>query len=112
MGFIITSTGSILSPIYDNVSYLSLEKGNMLNADFNPTRKNNTYNSYEPSMQDYIIELKRLGYHDEAIEFYKNIELSNLLQLIDNSYCSVEMKDAIKRLLIKRFEELKHELYA
>lgn len=110
MGFVITSTQCVLSPIYDNVSYLSLESGNMLKADFNPTGKINTKETYEPSMRDYVIELNRLGHHEEVKDFYKKLELHLLLKLIDNSYCSIEMKNAIKRLLIKRSEELKNEI--
>ena len=46
--------------IYDNVSYLSLEKGNMLKADFNPTGKISTSETQEPSMGDYVKELKKV----------------------------------------------------
>lgn len=110
LGFIISAKSSVLSPIYDNVSSLSLEEGDMLKADFNPTGKINTQDTYEPSMRDYVKELKRLGYQDEIEEFYQSFKISQLLQLIDNSFCSNNMKDAIKRLLIKRFEELENEL--
>lgn len=109
LGLIITAKGSVLSPIYDNVSYLSLESGGMLQADINPTGKINTKESYEPSMRDYVIELNRLGFQDEIDEFYQHCKRPQLLQLIENSFCSNGMKDAIKRLLMKRFEELENE---
>lgn len=69
LALIVTSVSSVLSPIYDNVSYLSLEKGNMLKADFNPTGKISTQSTYEPSMKDYVVELKRLGYKENLNEF-------------------------------------------
>lgn len=34
----------------------------MLKADFNPTGKIGTQNTYDPSMRDYVLELNRLGY--------------------------------------------------
>jgi len=110
LAFIITAKNCSLSPIYDNVSYLSLESGNMLNADFNPTGKIITNKTNEPSMRDYVIELTRLGYRDDIQGFHQHCKLLQLFQLIDNSYCSSLMKNAIKTLLNKRFEELENEL--
>lgn len=110
LGLIITAKGSVLSPIYDNVSYLGLESGGMLQADINPTGRINTKDTYEPSMRDYVKELKRLGFQDEINEFYLNCKPTLLLQLIENSFCSEAMKDAMKKLLLKRFGELENEL--
>lgn len=110
LAFIITAKNARLSPIYDNVSYLSLEKGDMLKADFNPTGKISTQDTYEPSMQHYVKELKRLGYTEDIHHFYQKIKLPSLKLLIDTSFCSDLMKEAIKKLLIKRFEELENEL--
>lgn len=110
LAFIVTSNNTTLSPIYDNVSYLSLEKGNMLKADFNPTGKICTQETYEPSMGHYVNELKRLGYQDDIQEFHQSIKLNQLLQLIDKSFCSTLMKEAIKSLVKKRFGELENEL--
>nr|WP_269472875.1 HipA domain-containing protein [Aquicella siphonis] len=109
LAFILTAKSMLLSPIYDNVSYLSLESGNMLKADFNPTGKISTSETFEPSMRDYAKELKRLGYADEINEFYQNIKLSRLYQLIDESFCSDLMKNAIKTLIEKRYKELQNE---
>jgi len=110
LAFIMTAKNTSLSPIYDNVSYLSLESGNMLKADFNPTGKISTSITLEPSMRDYVKELKKLGFEDDIHEFYKNIKLPQLYQIIDESFCSTLMKEAIKNLIKKRFEELKNEL--
>jgi len=110
LAFIITAKNVSLSPIYDNVSYLSLESGNMLKADFNPTGKISTSETFEPSMRDYVKELKKLGFRDDVQEFYKSIKVSQLYQLIDESFCSSLMKEAIKALIKKRFGELENEL--
>ncbi|WP_133128974.1 HipA domain-containing protein [Legionella nagasakiensis] len=108
LAFIVTSSSTKLSPIYDNVSYLSLETGPMLQADFNPTGRINTKDSFEPSMVDYVREFKRLGYQAEIDNFYKRLSISKINQLINDSFCSDLMKQAIKRLIEKRFEELEN----
>lgn len=110
LAFIITAKSASLSPIYDNVSYLSLESGNMLKADFNPTGKISTSVTLEPSMRDYVKELKKLGFGDDIQEFYKSIKLPQIYQVIDESFCSILMKEAIKTLIKKRFSELENEL--
>lgn len=108
---LITTAGSIsLAPIYDNVSYLGLEKGNMLKADFNPAGKISTTATSSPNMRDYVIELKRLGYHEQINEFYSKIKLIQLENLIQASFCSDLMKEAIVKLLKKRYKELENEL--
>ena len=110
LAFVVNASQTILSPIYDNVSYLGLESGNMLKADFNPKGKISTKNSDEPSMQDYVIELNRLGYQDEIKKFFVNIKLKDINELVDKSFCTDLMKMAIKRLITKRYEEMKNEL--
>lgn len=110
LAFIITAHNVSLSPIYDNVSFLSLESGNMLKADFNPRGKISTNHTLEPTMKDYVKELKRLGYEEETRDFYNLINLSQLGFLIDNSFCSLLMKEAFKALIKKRFSELENEL--
>lgn len=108
LGFLITPHRTVLSPIYDNVSYLSLESGNMLKADFNPAGKIRANNTNEPSMRDYVLELKRLGYQKEIEQFYHKIKLVDIFKLLDNSFCSTLMKLAIKKLIQKRVGELKN----
>ncbi|OGT26540.1 MAG: hypothetical protein A3I77_06785 [Gammaproteobacteria bacterium RIFCSPLOWO2_02_FULL_42_14] len=110
LAFISTQQRTMLSPIYDNVSYLSLEKGNMLKADFNPTGKITTHKSSAPNMFDYVIELKKLEYLQEIQQFYHQIKLPVIFKLIDDSFCSALMKTALKKLIQKRFEELGHAL--
>jgi len=110
LAFITTAKGALLSPIYDSVSYLSLEKGNMLKADFNPTGKISTRAINDPSMHDYVKEFKRLGYEDEIKEFHQSIKPSEMDTLVDMSFCSNLMKNAIKALIKKRLRELENEI--
>lgn len=110
LAFIVSSKGITLSPTYDNVSYLSLEKGNMLKADFNPTGKIITQSTYEPSMRDYVKEFKRLKHLEEVINFYHRINIQKLHELIQKSFCSTIMKEAITKLMTKRYKELEDEL--
>jgi len=110
LAFIVSAKNISLSPIYDNVSYLSIESGNMLKADFNPTGRISTSETFEPSMRHYVKELKKLGYINEIQEFYQNVKLPQLFQLIDDSFCSDLMKAAIIALIKKRFLEIESEL--
>lgn len=109
LAFMVTPNNTVLTPIYDNVSYLSLEAGNMLKADFNPAGKISTKETNEPSMRHYVKELKQLGFKEEVNDFLQEIKLSEILNLIENSFCSVLMKQAMKNLMIKRFKEFEYE---
>ena len=106
LAFIVTPSKTVLSPIYDNVSYLSLVSGPILGADFNPTGRIATKNSNEPSMKNYVEELSRLGYRDSVVAFAKKIKIPKIEAVIDQSFCSVAMKQAIKKLVNKRYKEL------
>ena len=110
LGFIATSHHMSLSPIYDNVSYLSLESGNMLKADFNPAGKITTKKTNEPSMRDYVLELKRLGYQKDSEHFFRKIKLATIFKLVDDSFCSALMKLAMKKLIQKRHQEFQDAL--
>ncbi len=110
LAFIVNAAQTVLSPIYDNVSYLGLEQGSMLKADFDPKGKISTKISDEPSMKDYVKELCRLGYQEEATNFFLAIKLKDIYELVEKSFCTDLMKIAIKKLITKRYEEMKNEL--
>lgn len=110
LALVVTSKATVLSPIYDNVSYLSLETGNMLKADFSPTGKISTKATQTPSMSDYIKELNRLGYQNDIEEFHVSIKPELINQLIQESFCSELMKNAISALVQKRIQEMKNEI--
>ncbi|MHB1946902.1 MAG: hypothetical protein ACYCQI_02160 [Gammaproteobacteria bacterium] len=104
-----TARNPSLSPIYDNVSYLSLESGAILKADFNPTGKISTKEINEPSMKDYVREFKRLGYENTVKDFYQAVKPNHIQALVNESFCSSLMKDALERLIKKRMKELEDE---
>lgn len=80
--------------------------GDFLRADFNPTGRIATTATKEPSMKDYVLELKRLGYGDIAKQFIKKVKMNKIESLINESYCSDLMKKALKKLIQKRYQEL------
>lgn len=110
LALIAKAEGYELSPIYDNVSYLALESGSMLKAHHNPSGKISTSHTEEPSMKDYVQEFKKLGYEEHVKTFYQTVKLDKIIELIDGSFCSELMKDAMKALTQRRFQELKNEI--
>jgi HipA-like C-terminal domain len=110
LGLVVTSTRTSLSPIYDNASYLSLEKGPLLAADFNPTGKIATSNVEHPSMKDYVREFIKLRLEDQVRIFYSKLKLAKIEALIEASFCTDLMKMAIKKMVNKRYLELSNEL--
>jgi hypothetical protein len=106
LGLIVTHQKTTLSPIYDNTSVLGLETGDFLKADFNPKGKIYTSASTEPSIRDYVIEFKRLGFVEEVLTFLQRINQTKIHALIEDSFCTDNMKDSMKRLFDKRLAEL------
>ena len=57
-------------------------------------------------MKDYVNEFKRLGYQKNILDFQKKVNLEKVFSLIQNSFISLKRKDALKKLVVKRFKEL------
>lgn len=110
LAFINSAQATRLAPIYDNVSYLGLEHGPMLQADFNPLGKITTSESLNPSMGDYVKELLTLGYDLRVKYIYGKIILEKINRLIQISFCTDLMKKAFIRLIHKRYQELTNAL--
>ncbi len=113
LAFIARQGAYYLSPIYDNVSCLSLQMGEWLKMDFDMRGKIATQATNTPNMSDYVIELIRLGYKEQVNDFYthlKNIGRTQIIHRIDQSFCSILMKEAIKKVINKRFKELGNAL--
>ncbi len=106
LGFLVTAKSTRLAPIYDNTSALGLEHGDILKADWDPKSKIATMKSKEPTAKDYIEEFLRLGYKQTVASFKASLDLTKVLALIDRSFCSELMKDAMKRLISKRYREV------
>lgn len=112
LGLLVTTKGTVLAPIYDNTSALGLEYGEFLRADWNPKCRIATSTTPEPTAKDYVIEFRRLGYEAEAAKFARRLNVDRITAIIGGSFCSEPMKDAMKRLVNKRIDELAHELAA
>lgn len=110
LAFIETSKGFELSPFYDNPTYLGIEEEQLLRADHEPRGKIFTQQTSEPTTKDYVKEWIRLGYKDEVAHFYSKIDKNEITALIQNSFISMERKQAIKKLLLKRVEEFENAL--
>lgn len=108
-GLIQTRQGLTLAPIYDNPSYLAIEEDWLLEANHEPKGKISTQTTDNPSMKDYIIEFKRLGFEDVIVHFKKLVNIEKLFFIIDNAYISQKRKEAFKRLMRKRHQEMLNE---
>ncbi len=109
-GLIQTAKGLTLAPMYDNPSYIAREEEWLLEADFNPSGKIATKATNKPSMSDYIVEFERLGFKRIVSDFKKLVKLESLFLEIERySYISVKRRNALKKLILKRYQEMSDE---
>jgi hypothetical protein len=106
LGLIQTSKGLLLSPFYDNPSYLGTEIKSLLRADHQPAGAIWTKSNREPTMKDYVQEWKRLKFDHVIQEFRKIVSEKTIQPLIQSSPLSQERKDAFSKLISKRIREL------
>jgi hypothetical protein len=106
LAFIRSAKGVWLSPFYDNPSALALEDSSILGADLQPRGAIFTKDSDKPTMKDYVLEWNRLGYSNVIQYFKKNLSLKTIKYLIEKSHLSKKRKEALLRLILKRYEEL------
>ncbi|MFH1829641.1 MAG: HipA domain-containing protein [Pseudomonadota bacterium] len=94
-----------LAPIYDNSSNIGIE--DMLGADLSPRGAIRTSSTDEPTMKDYVIELKQ--HDDEAMSalntFKKKCNIEEIKNLIKKSFLDKKVKEAMMRLITKRHGE-------
>ncbi len=112
IGLVQTEKGLSLAPFYDNPSYLGIEDTQLLGAHHEPRGRIATKHRDNPTMKDYVIEFKRLGFLDNVQYFYEKIQLQGIFKLIDLSFMSDTRKEALHRLIANRYLELKNELHA
>ena len=110
LAFLVTPRGVTLAPVYDNASQLGLEQGDILLSDWNPTGKIATLSSPEPASRDYVGEFFRLGYGDIVVRWFAGVSLKKIQGLIEESFCGDLMKQAMKKLVTKRYEETAHAI--
>jgi hypothetical protein len=108
LAIIETAKGKRLAPIYDNPSHLGLESGNMLKAHFSPKGKIWTKASKEPTMIEYLKEMKRLNVFENAQTFLNELSYEKVMGTISEAICITEaMKTALQKLINERYMELK-----
>lgn len=110
LGILTTARGQRLAPIYDNPSFLGLESGNILKAQFEPKGRIQTQSSSEPTMTDYVQEFDRLGHRTSVERFAKKIKIASLQRTIADSTCTDLMKNALERLIANRHREIKNAI--
>lgn len=106
LGLIRGPQGTTLAPFYDNPCYLALEIPELLGAFHEPRGVIATAETAEPVMKDYVKEWFRLGFKDEVIAFAQRIDLNIIESQIASSFLSNARKDAILRLIKRRYLEL------
>lgn len=107
LALIVTAKDKRLTPIYDNPSSLGLEFGSVLRATFSPRGKIWTKKSHEPEMTEYLEEMDRVGNINLAKQFHNETSIDKIVECIDDSpVLSLEMRNALKKLISKRYRDL------
>jgi hypothetical protein len=111
LALIQTKNRYLLAPCYDNPSYLAIEDEKLLGAQHEPRGRITTSQSEMPTMRDYVIELKALEYMQELVSFCSRVDMSNIKLLIDKSFISLRRKEALLKLIERRYEELQNAIH-
>ena len=108
LGLINQKKRYLLSPFYDNPSNIGIEVEGLLGAQLEPKGFIATLATDEPSMKDYVIDFKRLGYGEVCEKFHENIQKNKLAikNFIDSSFLSPKRKQALRNLMNRRYKEL------
>ena len=101
-----TKKGHILSPFYDNPSYIGIEDYNLLLAEHNPRGKIETSRTSTPTLKDYLFEFEELGYKPIILKFIKNLQKINIEEIIKASPLSEKRQNAFLSLINRRKEEI------
>lgn len=110
LGFIVTAQKLAWSPFYDNTSYLGLEQGEMLKANFQPRGKIATKTVSDPLLSNYIDEFRRLGFEDIVKDFFLVIDIADINKTIEQGFYSKAMMHAMKKLVECRYQEFENAL--
>lgn len=100
----------LLSPFYDNPSYIGVEDKMLLEAQHSPKGKIETSLTNEPTLSDYVKEFQLLKLEYVTERFFHKIDIATILNLIEKSHLSKKRKSALGKIIIERYEELKNEL--
>lgn len=100
----------VLSPCYDNPSYIGIEEDIMLGAEICPRGKIYTSDSQQPDIVNYIQEFKKLGHEEVVNNFIKKIKLDCIKEHIYSFGISEKRKNAFFKLIQSNVEKAKNEI--
>ena len=100
-----------LSPTYDNPSYVGIEATYLLGADLNPQGKISTKKKRNPTLKDYLEEFNENDYVEITSEFVKKVKSKwkEIEMIVETSYLSDQRRNAMMKILNKRYKELLSE---
>ncbi|MCB0355669.1 MAG: HipA domain-containing protein [Bdellovibrionales bacterium] len=110
LGLIETSKQKKLAPMYDNPSFIGIEKEFILGAHFNPSGSIWTQDSKEPKPADYIYEFRKLGHDKIVLQFCSKVisRFSTITKAVMESNISQKRKEAFINILESRIEEFEN----
>lgn len=110
LAFIESKNNLVLSPMYDNTSYIGIEIPALLGAILEPRGAIPTRKSREPTIKDYIKEFNRLGLGDVVRRFIDKIHPLELREIIKKSFICTARQSALLNLINRRYQEAKDEI--
>ena len=113
LGIIDTGKSKRLAPMYDNPSFLGIQKDDkFLLAHFNISGKIQTSDSKEPKLLDYIKEFKKLKFKKPCLKFITKMicQFPIFIEEIKKSTISKRRKQAFINLLKTRLQDCKKSI--
>jgi len=101
---------TVLSPFYDNPTYIGVEEEMLLGAQHDPKGKIATRLTNEPTMKDYATEFIETGHRIPVEEFMNGIDLDKLGIIVSESFISPKRKTALMKIIYERTMELRYVL--
>lgn len=101
---------TVLSPFYDNPTYIGVEEKMLLGAHHDPKGKIATTLTNEPTIKDYAAEFIQTGHKTLVEEFMDDVDLKKLGIIVSESFISQKRKDALMKIISERMMELENVL--
>lgn len=106
-----TKKGFLLSPFYDNPSYIGIEDHSLLLAHHNPRGKIATSSTTEPILRDYVQDFNELGYSSVVSSFLSKVQKIDFRTIIQKPFLSEKRQEAFLTLIKRRQEEFENALF-
>ncbi len=105
-----TRKGLVLSPFYDNPSYIGIEHHSLLLAQHNPRGKIATTSTIEPTLRDYVQDFNDLGYKAIVLSFLSKVQNIDFNNIIQKPFLSEKRQKAFLTLIKRRQEEFENAI--